>query len=486
MAKSMGSEKNTTMSKIPNILAERYASKNLLANWTPEVKIKLERAFWIAVMKAQSELGLKIPAQAIKDYECVRDDINLESIRQREIKTRHDVKARIDEFNDLAGHEHIHKGLTSRDLTENIEQLQIYSSIEFAQRKTLIVLYTIAEFAKKYRNIIMAARTHNVPAQLTTLGRKFAMFGEELLHAVNRFVNLVNNYAFRGIKGAVGTQQDLLQLFDNDSRKMAEFEQKILIYLKAPHSLKNTGQVYSRSLDFDVVSGLYQLAAAINNIALNIRLMAGIELLGEGFAKGQTGSSAMPHKMNTRSCERINGFHTILKGYLSMASDLAGNQWNEGDVSCSVVRRVLFPDCFFAYDGMLETILTVLKQLNVYSEVIKNEVEYYLPFLATTRILMEAVKNELGRETAHATIKEQALEVMNDLRAGKIINNDLIDRLAKKKELGLNSTELERLINEAKNATGMADNQITDFLVRIEELKERFPLEISYEPESIL
>lgn len=162
----------------------------------------------------------------------------------------------------------------------------------------------------------------------------------------------------------------------------------------------NVGQVYPRSLDFSVVSGLVELTSGCSSFAKTLRLMAGHELATEGFAKGQTGSSAMPHKMNARSCERVNGFHVILKGFLMMISGLAGDQWNEGDVSCSVVRRVVMPDSFYAADGLFETFLTVLNQMGVYEAVVAAELRRYLPFLMTTTILMEAVKRGIGRETA--------------------------------------------------------------------------------------
>ena len=158
--------------------------------------------------------------------------------------------------------------------------------------------------------------------------------------------------------------------------------------------------------------------------------MAGHETASEGFAPGQTGSSAMPHKMNSRSCERINGFHAILKGHLAMASSLAGDQWNEGDVSCSVVRRVMLPDAFFACDGLFETLLTVLDQMETYPAVIAKETEHYLPFLLTTTIMMAAVKAGVGRETAHHVIKEHALATVADLRGGSLRENDLLQRLA--------------------------------------------------------
>ena len=369
------------MNTIPNVLAERYATKEIQDIWSQVGKIKLEREFWVAIMKAQIELGLDIPKGVIADYERVIDQVDLDFIKKREAITRHDVKARIEAFCELAGHEHIHKGMTSRDLTENVEQLQVYKSIKIIQKKAVTVLARLAEISKKYEDILLTSRTHNVAAQPTTFGKRMSMYGEELLVAVKRMEFLIDNYPVRGLKGAVGTQVDQLTLFDGDTEKVMQLENSIIKHLGFSAVLNSVGQVYPRSLDFDVISALYQIGCAPSSFAKTLRLMAGHELASEGFAKGQVGSSAMPHKMNSRSCERINGFHTILRGYLTMAEGLAGDQWNEGDVSCSVVRRVMLPDAFFAIDGLLETMLTVLKQLQIFPAVIEKENQHYLPFL---------------------------------------------------------------------------------------------------------
>ena len=216
----------------------------------------------------------------------------------------------------------------------------------------------------------------------------------------------------------MGTAQDMLDLLDGDAAKLAELEQRVAAHLGFERVLTSVGQVYPRSLDFDVLSALVQLVAGPSNLATTIRLMAGNELVTEGFKEGQVGSSAMPHKMNTRSCERVNGLAVVLRGYLSMVGELAGDQWNEGDVSCSVVRRVALPDAFFAADGLFQTFLTVLDEFGAFPAVIQRELDRYLPFLATTKVLMAAVRNGVGRETAHEAIKEPAVGVALDMRQG--------------------------------------------------------------------
>jgi len=471
---------------IANVLAQRYASAALVQLWSTKGKILLEREFWIALMKAQQELGLAIPAEAIRAYEKAKSHIYVERIQQREQQTRHDVKARIDEFNELAGYEHIHKGLTSRDLTDNIEQFQILRSLQLVRLKYAACLYQLSLVAQKYQGLILTGRTHNVPAQLTTLGKRLAMFGQEMLLAFERFEVVVKNYPLRGLKGAVGTQLDQLTLFGGDADKVRELEYRLATYLGFQRVLLAVGQVYPRSLDFEVISALFQLGAGVSSFAKTMRLMTGYELVSEGFRKGQVGSSSMPHKMNARSCERLNGLFVLLNGYLNMAMGLAGEQWQEGDVSCSVVRRIVLPDAFFAIDGMLETFLNILNEMEVFPTVIKTELERYLPFLASTTILMEAVKHGAGRETAHAAIKEHALAVVREMHHSGASKNDLLERLAHDNRIPLNRAQLEAILKTRQNFIGEAEQQTQQFVAAVAEIVKALPEAQRIKPEQML
>ncbi|MEI7927652.1 MAG: lyase family protein, partial [Verrucomicrobiales bacterium] len=256
---------------IPNVLAERYASSAMQSIWSAEGRIVLEREFWIAVMKAQRDLGMDIPAEAIAAYEAAKDQVDPASIMARERITRHDVKARIEEFNDLAGHEHIHKGLTSRDLTENVEQLQVFRALEVILAKTVATLKRLRLRSEQWSDLLITARTHNVAAQPTTLGKRIAMFGEELLTAFNALEDVIARYPVRGLKGAVGTQMDQLSLFEGDAVKVAELEQKVVAHLGMPAVWINVGQVYPRSLDFRVVSVLTDLASGPSSFSKTLR-----------------------------------------------------------------------------------------------------------------------------------------------------------------------------------------------------------------------
>ena len=471
---------------VPNVLADRYASSAMKAIWSTRGRVVLEREYWIAVMKAQRDLGLAIPAEAIAAYERVKDQVDFDSIRQREETTRHDVKARIDEFCALAGHQQVHKGLTSRDLTESVEQLQVYRALQIIRAKAVAALQLLAKRAEADRDVLIAARTHNVAAQPTTVGKRWAMFGEECLRGVAQVDAALQTFAARGLKGAVGTQLDQLTLFSGDTAKVAQLEQRVLVHLGIPHVLGAVGQVYPRSMDLEVVSALLSAASGPSSFAKTLRLMAGHELASEGFLPGQVGSSAMPHKMNARTCERINGFHVILRGHLAMAASLAGEQWNEGDVSCSVVRRVLLPDSFLAADGLFEALLTVLTQMEVNRPVIDRESRHYLPFLLTTTFLMEAVKAGAGREEAHEAIKEHAVAVARDLRQGTVDKNDLVDRLAGDKRLRLSKAVLLDAVTKAGELTGSAQAQVQAFVKSAEVWVRKVPESAQVKPGRIL
>ena len=475
---------------IGNILANRYASAAMREVWSPENKIIAERRLWLAVLAAQRDLGVDFggddPAVVIKAYQAVVQQVDPASIAAREEITRHDVKARIEEFNALAGFQHVHKGMTSRDLTENVEQVQILSSLKIIRDRVVATLVQLAQLAGEYAEQPMAGRTHNVAAQVTTLGKRFATAANELLMAYQRITELIDRYPLRGIKGPVGTSQDMLDLLDGDVDKLEELERRIADHLGFGQVLVSTGQVYPRSLDFDVVTALAQAAAAPSNLATSIRLMAGHELVTEGFQAGQVGSSAMPHKMNTRSCERVNGLAVIIRGYVSMIGELAGDQWNEGDVSCSVVRRVALPDAFFAVDGLFETFLSVLEGFGAFPAVINAELQRYLPFLATTKVLITAVRHGVGRETAHEAIKEHSVAVALQMRETGRVDNDLLDRLAADPRLGITRAELDAAIADPIELAGTAGQQVATLAAEIEKLAAAHPDAANYRPGPVL
>ena len=453
------------------------------ALWSPRGRVKAERELWVAVLEAQIEMGVPAPAGVVEAYREVIEEVDLASIRAREEVTRHDVKARIEEFCALAGHEHIHKGLTSRDVTENVEQMLIRRSLVILRDKTAAVLVRMAALAVEHRDTVIAGRTHNVPAQPTTLGKRFANAAEETLAAYQRLERLTAGYPLRGLKGPVGTQQDLLDLFGGNEEKVVRLERRAADLLGFGTVLASVGQVYPRSLDLEAVSALVQLAAGPSSLAVTLRLMAGNDLVTEGFRTGQVGSSAMPHKMNMRTCERINGLAVVLGGYLAMASGLAGRQWNEGDVSDSVVRRVMIPDAFFACDGLLEAVLHVLDGFRVFPGRIRAELDAELPFLSAARLLTAAVRAGMGREQAHRLIRTHTRVAVEARRSGA--GFDLWAALGGDPAFPLTAEE-SRAAASASPLAGRAQPQVDAIATRIEQVAVRRPEAASHRPEPLL
>ena len=437
------------MSVTPNVLATRYATKEMVAIFDPINKIIAERKFWITILRLQKASSLSITDSDITSYEKVVEKVDLASIEKRERANRHDVKARIEEFNSLAGLEKIHIGLTSRDLTENIELIAIKDGLNLVRRRTLETLFLLEKSITKYEKTYMVGRSHNVAAQVTTLGKRFATCAQELLFSLASLEELIARLPLRGLKGPVGTGQDQIATLGS-IKDLNKLEEKLAKEYGFENTLSSVGQIYPRSIDFEVVAKLLQIASAPSSMATTIRLMSGFGLVSEGFKSGQVGSSAMPHKMNARSSERINGMMVLLRGYTTLAADLAGDQWNEGDVSCSVVRRVVIPDAFYTIDGLLHTFMTVLTEFGIYEENINKELSEQLPFLATSQILTELVKKGVGREIGHELIKKHATTTTA---------SNFFNALASEKDFPLSINQLNNLIKDPASFAGSALEQ---------------------------
>ena len=472
---------------MPNlsVLSERYATDEINDIFSERGKILLERELWIAVLKAQRDSGLNIPAEAIDAYERAKENIDLNAIKEIEKKTRHDVKARIEAFNKVAGYELIHLGMTSRDLTDNVEQMQIRKASKIIFGKYVSVLRHLVEKAQSYDSIVLTAETHHQAAQLTLLGRRFAMWAEELHEHLVDFERVIEDYPLRGIKGPVGTQFDMLVLLGS-KEKVNRLESKIAEHLGFRIVMDAPGQIYPRSLDFEFISHLALLSAACENFANEMRLMSGQGFVTEGFKEGQVGSSSMPHKMNTRSSERICGFCNLLKMYADGASRLSGNQWEEGDVSDSVVRRVIIQDAIYVSDGLCETILTVLNEMKVYPAVIDAEVDKYLPLLATTELLDAAIKKGMSREKAYELIKKYAIKEVLRMRETWSSENNLAKLLGSDSESPLKEDEIRRMLEDRMHFVGNAREQIYSVKEKASGLIGKYPAEASYEPKPIL
>ena len=474
------SERIFSMNTPHNILASRYASKEMAALWMPEAKVLLERKLWLSVLKNQRSLGIDIPAESIEAYSNVLETVDMASISARERITRHDVKARIEEYCALAGEEDIHRGLTSRDVTDNADQVIVMDAFLLVISKARTSLAMLRDMAEKFATLPIAARTHNVPAQLTTLGKRFSIAGEELMESLKAADSLLKRQKMRGFKGAVGTQQDLLDMFDGDQRKVDKLESKVAQEFGFSECMNSVGQIYPRSLDAEIIACLLRLASAPSSLSITLRLMAGDGHVSEDFSEGQVGSSAMPHKMNARLCERINGLKIVLGGYMSMAAELSGSQWNEGDISCSVVRRVMLPDAFFACDGIFESFISVLNSLQIVEASLRSEINSNLPYLLSSRLLTFAVENGMGREATHKILRKHLSDREN------ITVDVLAARLGKDTHFAMTEKEVAALLNYTDLNVGSSLKQIETFLSDSQKYLGNFPDVSGYKPVDVI
>ena len=471
-----------------NVLSRRYATKEMNYIFSEEGKILAERELWIAVMKAQKELGMYIPAEDIEKFERAKHDINLQRITEIEKVRKHDVKARIEAFVEAASGagEFIHLGMTSRDLTDNVEQMQNLQAAGFVFNKYVSVLRHFLDKASAYSHIVLTARTHHQAAQPTLLGRRMAMWAEELLFHVTDLESFIEKYPLRGIKGPVGTQSDMNTLL-KDADKVDRLEGMVAEHLGFSAVLHAPGQVYFRSLDYALLSRLAGLSAAVESFAKTMRLMAGYELVTEGFKEGQVGSSAMPHKMNTPHSERICGLSESLKAFVDGASRISGDQWEEGDVSCSVPRRIFLENAFYASDGICETTLNVLNGMGEYPVLISREVDRYLPFMASTELLSMAVGRGVGREQAHTAIKKQMIAGALAMRQGGAFQ--MAPALAQDElfsKAGITESEIREVLDNQQHFIGNAYSQILKVVSQATAYTGRFPSAAAYEPKPIL
>ena len=469
--------------QILDVLAGRYASSRMVAIHSPAEKIRAERRLWLAVMKAQRDLGLSISEEAIEGYTRAIDPVDFESIKRREFKLKHDVKARLEEFNELAGgFEDAHKALTAKDQTDNIDQVLNMDSLHLVRDRTVAGLYKLGNRATEFQFLNMAGRSHNVPGQTVTFGKRLANIAEEILIAYEKLEQLIAVYTLRGIKGAMGTQQDMLLLLKS-KEKVMELEERVREYLGFPRVFDCVGQVYPRSIDYEMLSRLVQLSSGPMNFSNMIRLLAGYEQVHEGFKEGQTGSTAQPHKMNSRTSERIRGLGRVLGGYCHMVEALVGDQWFEGDVSDSVVRRVALPGAFFAIDGLYESFLTVLNEMQVFPQVIAVELERNLPFLSSTKLLMAAIQKGMPREKAHEILKRHSTAALIHIRGGGR-ENRFLTQLCSDPEWPLRVGETYELVQIPDH--GLALEQVGKVITRIRQIVEKYPDAALYEPEPIL
>lgn len=381
-----------------------YASDDILRLWSPTRRVTIERDLWVLVMRLQNEAGVDIPTEAIDDYARVSGQVNLESIAEREKVTRHDLRARLEEFNDLAGWGYAHWGLTSCDITDNATQQQVRSSIRRIWGTTHTVLSLLQEHILATRDTPCVARTHNLPAQPTLLGKRFATVADELLNGMTAVRSLYEMQACRGLVGAVGTGQDLVTLLGGQEA-YHKVNAGFIEYLGFNVRVGSVGQVYPRSEDATLCSALVGLLAAPANLARMVRLETGYGRMWEQFDDGQVGSSAMPHKRNSVISERVNSLHFVAQGYLGMLQSTSGQQWFEGDVSDSALRRIGLSGLFKAVDATLQSTVQLLERLDLSKQAYTDELSEEWDSINTGNLLSRGLRLGMDRDILYKRLQ---------------------------------------------------------------------------------
>jgi adenylosuccinate lyase len=429
-----------------------YCSKGMNEVWSPTHRVKVERHLWVLVMELQQKCGVEIPTEAIADYRRVCGDGDLNRICEIELETRHDLRARLQHFNEQAGHNYAHWGLTSCDITDNATQLQIRQAIGLLYGRVVDVLDLLRSHIEATRDTVAAARTHGQLAQVTLLGKRFATVADELLSALSAVKMCYNSMPCRGLVGAIGTAQDLVQLVgaENYQNLQAWFVDALEFDVRS----SSLGQVYPRSDDSVLCSAVAALAAAPANLARLVRLEASHGRMWERFTDTQIGSSAMPHKCNPVTAERINGLVRVSQGYNAMIASTSGEQWWEGDVSDSVTRRIGLPGLFKAVDAVLLETNILLTGLDLDRSAYVAEVHDNLTDLNTGRVLSAALLAGADRDEAYEALRDNRVMALqgDDSRLG-LTRQQILDA-AYELELPAADAQIDEVLEVIKGAIG--------------------------------
>ena len=452
----------------------RYASKEMQYIFSEDNKFKTWRRLWIALAKAEKAQGLNITQEQIDELEKYKDDINYDVAVAREKECRHDVMSHVYAYGvQCPGAKGIiHLGATSCYVGDNTDILVMKEALEVVRRKLLNVMALLAKFAREYKDMPALAYTHLQPAQLTTVGKRAALWLHELYLDYEELCRRMESLALLGSKGTTGTQASFMELFEGDGAKIKAVEQAIAEEMGLPRVVPVSGQTYSRKVDYNVLSTLSGIAQSATKFGNDLRLLANFKEMEEPFEKNQIGSSAMPYKRNPMRCERICALARYVMVDVLNPAFTAGTQWFERTLDDSANKRVAVAEAFLATDAILNILINVCDGLVVYPKVVRARIMAELPFMASENIMMSAVKKGGDRQELHEKIRvyaQQAAKVVKE-EGGK---NDLIERICADESFGLNADEIEAILRP-EDFTGRSAEQVEEFLTDIIEpiLKE--------------
>lgn len=450
-----------------NPLTDRYAGKEMSFIWSPQHKHSTWRRLWLTLAKCEKNLGLPITDLQIEQLAQHLDDIDFDRVAALEKELRHDVMSHIRALSELCPDAApiIHLGATSCFVTDNTELLQTKEAFAVIRGKMLKLISNLADFCEKYRALPMLGFTHFQPAQLTTLGKRFALYLQDFVLDFERLEREMRDLPFRSVKGTTGTQASFLELFDGNHEKCRQLEKDVAKAMGIDKVIALSGQTYTRKVDYFVLSVLSGIAQSAAKMATDIRLLASMKELEEPFGAKQVGSSAMAYKRNPMRSERITSLARYVMNLPGNAAATHSTQWFERTLDDSANRRIVLPEAFLATDVILSILINVTDGLQVWEKVIAKHINAELPFMATENLLMEAVKHGGDRQELHEVIREHSMAAARRVKE-EGLDNDLIDRLRNDPAFAAIKDDFDTIINPAA-FIGRAPQQVEAFLAEV-------------------
>ncbi len=454
----------TDTSVYQNPLNTRYASREMSHIFSDDYRFGLWRRLWIALAECERELGLNITEEQIEELKSHAADINYEDARRREKECRHDVMSHVYAYGlqcpKAAGI--IHLGATSCYVTDNSELIQMYDALCLVRKKLVNVIDKLSRFAERYKSMPTLGFTHLQPAQLTTVGKRAALWMQDLMLDLENLEFVLANYRLRGVKGTTGTQASFMQLFDGDGEKVKQLDRMVAAKFGFDRVFDLSGQTYTRKFDFQVLSVLSGIAQSAYKFSNDLRILQNMKEMEEPFEKSQIGSSAMAYKRNPMRSERISALSRFVLSLPVNAAVTASTQWFERTLDDSANRRMVVSQAFLAVDAVLNIYLNVAENMVVYDKVIHKHIMAELPFMATEAILMECVKAGGNRQELHEAIRTHSMEAARNVKERGLENN-LIELLKADPAFDAVKDLLDGIL-APENFIGRAPAQVEEYL----------------------
>ncbi|MBM7581454.1 adenylosuccinate lyase [Caldicoprobacter guelmensis] len=447
-----------------NPLITRYASKEMLENFSDDKKFRTWRRLWIALAEAQKELGLNITQEQIDEMKAYQNCINYDVAQRKEKEVRHDVMAHVHAYGEQCPQAKpiIHLGATSCYVTDNTDILIMMDGLKIIKSKLLTCMHYLSEFALKYKDMPTLGYTHFQPAQLTTVGKRACLWLQDLMLDMEEWEQVWSSIRLRGVKGTTGTQASFLTLFEGDHEKVKLLEKKVLEKMGFDRAYPVTGQTYPRKLDSRILNLLSSIAQSAYKFGNDLRLLQSLKELEEPFGEKQIGSSAMAYKRNPMKAERMCSLARYVMINALNAPMTASTQWLERTLDDSANRRIVIAECFLAVDAILNIYINIVSGLVVYPKVIEKRIMEELPFMATEYILMEAVKRGGDRQELHEKIRQYSMEAAKRVKAfGE--DNNLLELIANDPAFKLSREEIQHIM-DPHNFVGRAPQQVEEFI----------------------